>query len=351
MKLSKKTIEMLEYLERNINPDVEDDFIKQWEDFTFDRFYGDIFVPCRKVVAKPFDDLPSININDAIEDYDCMLQHQLAGVCKNLASKPNCLNVRANYGTGILSSVFGADLFVMPRSTNTLPTTKPIGGLDEMEELLDKGMPALNNGLGQKVFDFGALCLEAFEKYPKVKKYVNVYHPDLQGPLDICELLMGGEMFYSFYDDPDVVCSLLTLITDTYTTFLNKWHDLFPPRKGMNTHWNLWHKGEILIRNDSAMNLSPDMYKQFSVPYDSALLKRFNGGVIHFCGKGDHYIEELSKMEGVYGINMSQPEYNDMETIYRNTVDKGIKILSFNPSQAEKDKAREGSFRGNMHVE
>ena len=35
--------------------------------------------------------------------------------------------MRANYGTGILSSVFGAQVFEMPRHTNTLPTTKPLG--------------------------------------------------------------------------------------------------------------------------------------------------------------------------------------------------------------------------------
>jgi hypothetical protein len=46
---------------------------------------------------------------------------------------------------------------------------------------------------------------------------------------------------------------------------------------------------------------------------------------------------------------MSQPHLNDMETIYRNTVDKGIKLLAFSPEYAEKDKCRVGGFNGSMH--
>ena len=115
----------------------------------------------------------------------------------------------------------------------------------------------------------------------------------------------------------------------------------------MNVHWGiLRHRGAIVLRDDSAMNLSPELYKEFAAPYDEELLKRFGGGVVHFCGRGDHYIEELCSIPYVTGINMSQPHLNDMEKIYRNTVDKGIKLLAFNRARAEQDKAR--GFNGNL---
>jgi len=47
---------------------------------------------------------------------------------------------------------------------------------------------------------------------------------------------------------------------------------------------------------------------------------------------------------------MSQPELNDMEKIYRNTVDKGIKILAFPAAWAQKDKERPGQFRHNLSI-
>ncbi len=113
----------------------------------------------------------------------------------------------------------------------------------------------------------------------------------------------------------------------------------------MNVHWGiLRHRGAIVLRDDSAMNLSPELYKEFAAPYDEELLKRFGGGVVHFCGRGDHYIEELCSIPYVTGVNMSQPHLNDMEKIYRNTVDKGL--LAFNRARAEQDKAR--GFNGNL---
>ncbi len=49
-------------------------------------------------------------------------------------------------------------------------------------------------------------------KYPKVKKYVHHYHPDLQGPMDVCELLWGSNLFVDLYDVPDLAKSLLELL-------------------------------------------------------------------------------------------------------------------------------------------
>ncbi len=83
------------------------------------------------------------------------------------------------------------------------------------------------------------------------------------------------------------------------------------------------------------MNLSPEMYDEFIRPYDGRLLRELGGGGVHFCGRGDHYIASLSSMEGVYAVPMSQPELNDMEVIYRNTVDKGIKLIGFSSKAAE----------------
>ena len=289
MKLSNEVILLLEDIERRIDPETEEDYVGQWEDFLYDRFDGEVFSPTRKQIAKSELELPDININDAIEDYNVMLLKELSAVSNSLASKNGNLSVRANYGTGILSSLFGAELFIMPRHQNTLPTTKPFNDTAKIEEMIENGVPDLMGGFGNKVFEFGEFCKEAFSKYPKVSKYVKVYHPDLQGPLDICELLWGGEMFYSMYDEPELVHSALSLVTDTYSAFLNKWYGLFPSDSHMNPHWNtLWHRGNIFLRCDSAMNLSPEFYKEFAKPYDLLLLDRFDGGAMHFCGRGDH---------------------------------------------------------------
>ena len=74
------------------------------------------------------------------------------------------------------------------------------------------------------------------------------------------------------------------------------------------------------------MNLSPGNYLEFVKKYDAALLNRY-GGIVHSCGKVDHFVPLLSDIKGYYGFNLSQPSYNNMEYIYQNTIDKNIPIL------------------------
>lgn len=351
LKLSRETELLLEDIERRLDPETEDDFRAQWEDFLYDRFEGDIFTPKRKKLSEPTVKLPAININDAIDDLELMLRSQLSTVSWAL-SRPNVNTcVRANYGTGIMTSVFGAEIFKMPRENNTLPTTRSLNDTEKVREILEKGLPDITTGFGKNVFEFGELCREVFEKYPKIKKYVTVYHPDTQGPLDVTELLWGGEMFYSMYDEPEFVHDVLDLVCQAYCAVLDKWYGMFPRNSHMNPHWNnLWHRGTIVVRNDSAMNLSPELYDEFAAPYDGRVLDYFDGGVVHFCGRGDHYIESLCSIPKMYGINMSQPQYNDMEKIYKNTVDKGLKILAFNAERAKADLSREGGFRHSLSI-
>ncbi|MBR5868211.1 MAG: hypothetical protein IKZ21_02090 [Clostridia bacterium] len=348
---STQTIALLEDLERCIDPVVEDDFLAQWRSFLKGEFPGSIFTPRRKAVTQPGVELTPININDAIADYEWMLYSQLSGAARALSSPSGLPTVRANYGTGIMTSLFGAEVFVMPRETNTLPTTRSLNDTDKIREIMMKGKPDLMNGFGRNVFEMGEIFAEVLSKYPKVQKYVHVYHPDTQGPLDVCELLWGGEIFYSMYDEPDFVGDVLTLVTDTYTDVLDRWFAMFPCEADMNFHWNLCHGGRILLRCDSAMNLSPAFYREFAKPYDARLLAHFGGGAMHFCGRGDHYIADLCSTPGLTGINLSQPELNDMEIIFRNTVEKGLPILSFPRKAAEELVTRPGGFRGMLHVD
>lgn len=345
--MKRELFDLLDDIERRIDPDVEDDFLSRWRDFLYDRFDGDIFAARRRSFSSPAVSVGNVMINDAFDDIGLMLYSQLAGVSAALdpktASRPASLNlsIRANYGTGILSSMFGAELFMMPYDSNTLPTTKPLIGEDAMKKMLDRGVPDLRGGLGGRVLDFGEYAAEIFSHYPKISKYVTVYHPDLQGPLDICDLLFGERMFYAVCDDPDLLHGVLSLITDTYAAFMDEWYKIFPRRTDMNPHWaNTFHRGALMIRNDSAVNLSPEAYREFSVPYDTLLFSRFGGGAVHFCGRGDHFISDLCSVPGLYAINLTQPHLNDMEKIYKNTADRGIKLIAFDVNRARRDAAR-----------
>jgi len=260
------------------------------------------------------------------------------------------LGIRANYGTSIIPSIFGAEMFFMDRELDTLPTSKPLaGGIADIRRLIAAGVPDIHRSLGGKTLAMGQRFVAMMKPFPKVRKYVRLYHPDLQGPMDACEVLWGSAMFLDIMDNPDLVHAFLSLITQTYIRMLHAWQRIVPPDPDYNVHWSMLHGGTIMLRDDSAMNLSPAMFETFIEPYDQRLLDEFGGGGIHFCGRGDHYIHRLPGMQGVYDVNMSQPEYNDMNIIFKNTVDQGIRLLKLKRDAAESAIQRGRNLHGLVH--
>ena len=119
----------------------------------------------------------------------------------------------------------------------------------------------------------------------------------------------------------------MQLITDTYGAYIDRWFDLVPQSENLNVHYGWVHPGKLRLSLDSCMNLSPEMYEEFVKPYDVQMLGKY-GGIIHSCGKVDHFAPCLTDIAGYHGFNLSQPEYNDMETIYQATLDHDIKVLN-----------------------
>jgi len=341
----------LEDMEARINPQEEERLLQRWIDFTEDQFEDGAFSPRRSNPSPPSFEWPAVSINAGLEDYDMMALQQY-GLCSQYLTEGNgkLLAIRCNYGTSILPSLFGVEPFTMDEELDTLPTSKPLEDVEAIERIVDAGVPDIHQGYGEKVFEMGERYLAISEDYPKIGEYVHIYHPDLQGPMDICEIVWGSTIFYALYDRPDLVKALLEIVTETYIEFMHDWKELVSFRDGGNVHWGLFHEGNIMLRDDSAMNLSPEMFDEFVQPYDQRLLDEFGGGAIHFCGKGDHYIAHMSEMDELHAIHISQPECNDMETIYTHTIDKGIKIIGLNREAAEDALARGRELHGRVHV-
>ena len=276
--------------------------------------------------------------------------------------------VRTNYGTGIMPTLFGAELFMMDDDTDTLPTSIPLGGLattnladslapaDQTRAaravmaVLDRGIPGLQVGLGRKVFEMAEVYAELFAPYPKLQHYVHLYHPDMQGPMDIAELLWGSSLFVALVEVPDLVTALLELVTTPTSEFRTPGAPACPSKSelcGALVDASSWR--ELCCVTTPRMNLSPRMFDRFIKPYDGRLLATLGGGAVHFCGRGDHYIASVSEMDGLTTINMSQPEYNDMDAIFDHTVDKGINIIGLPRDAAEAALARGRDLRGAVH--
>ena len=339
----------LDDLEERIDDAVETDLFAQWTDFVWDRWDDDVFSPKRPASAPPRISWPQVTVNEALDDEDAMILQQL-GSCSQMLEQGTggILCVRCNYGTGILPSLFGARIYRMPPELNTLPTAVPFpDGLDAALALLDRGVPELTAGQGGQVLALGERFQALLAERPLLQRHVHLYHPDLQGPIDVCELLVGCDLFTAVLERPDCMEQVLDLITTTYIRFMRAWHAIAPPMADVAVHWSLLHRGTVMLRDDSAMNLSPDLFETFIRPYDQRVLEAFGGGAMHFCGRGDHYIGQAAEMTGLYAVNLSQPEYNDMETIYRSTIDRDIALLALPRAAVD---AADRPLHGRVHT-
>ena len=157
-----------------------------------------------------------------------MVVQQLEMCSKSLAEGSGALPaVRCNYGTAILPSLFGAEIFLMDREIDTLPACRPLeGGADAVKRLLDRGVPDLETGQGEIVFRMGEYFGQLLREFPGLAEHVHIYHPDLQGPMNVCEMLWGGSIYVDFYDKPDLIKGFLSLITETYIRFMRRWEEV-----------------------------------------------------------------------------------------------------------------------------
>lgn len=342
----------LEDLESRIDVDVEEQNLADWQMFCRGQWKQDAFAPRRAKTAPARLPWPEVRINAAFADPDLMILNQLIGCSAALTRGAGSLMaVRCNYGVPILAMPFGTELFMMADATNTLPNCHPLG-TERMHQCIERCKPSLEHPYLQQVWSTGQKFMEIKKQYPKIGKYVFLYHPDFQGPLDLLELIWGSEIFTAFVDEPEVVHRGLRLITDFYKAAMTKWFSIAPPwDTEICCHWAMMHPGQIMLRDDSAMNLPPVYFEEFIRPYDEELLGAFGGGAIHSCGRVDHYVEQLPQMKGLTAFNMSQPEMNDMELVLRHTIDVGIFIIGLAPSAVANLQKQGRKLHGRVHYD
>ena len=316
----------LEDIESRLIPAQEEDILDAWMRWANrENGSGPYEAPKRQPAPSRLE-WPHIPINDAIADDTLCLYRELEGVNRALENGTSyILRVRANYGVGNVSTCFGCETFVMPEETDTLPNVKALDE-DAVARMAEAPLPGPDAGNMPAIERFARLFSGIRQRYPRIGRFIRPEQPDLQGPVDNLELIMGSSpMFFAMMDDAELVHALLKKITALMERCMDTWLAYFPENRKFANYFRQVDRGMICVRDDSAMNLSVDFFDEYIAPYDSRLLKKY-GGIVHFCGRGDHFIGHLAELEGLAGINMSQPHLNDMNKVYAATIDRGIHL-------------------------
>lgn len=105
-------------------------------------------------------------------------------------------------------------------------------------------------------------------------------------------------------------------------------------------------KGGIRICDDSAVLVSGDVYRNFIKKHDIKVFAPFSGGWIHYCGNGNHFVDELFGLEGMHYLHMGNPDLHDFEHLAKKAVEKKkIIIWSGSLENIGKIRAITGSTR------
>jgi hypothetical protein len=85
--------------------------------------------------------------------------------------------------------------------------------------------------------------------------------------------------------------------------------------------------GQILIRGDSSINISAEMYRDHIAAHDELVMREMGGGGIHFCGNGEHLVPAMLELPSLRCIDLGQPEMNDLDAIYTRASERKIPLI------------------------
>ena len=201
------------------------------------------------------------------------------------------------YGTVVVPSALGCSVMFQPKEEPAVE-----GGVITSPEQVRKLVPPdpYRDGLMPRVLR----CID----YMRANSDVPVSFTDNQGPLNIALNLVGLEaLMLWMYDYPTVVHELM----DFCTTILIDWvkvqkaHAGQPLDGGSFPHFVALPKGYggVWISDDDSTIISPKLYREFVVPYNSRVFRAFGGGTLHYCGGAGHQLENYLATDGLNGVN------------------------------------------------
>jgi hypothetical protein len=242
--------------------------------------------------------------------------------------------IRPNYGIGIVSSILGG---LVEQIDDNPPWVRPFSTRSELMSMFNLDITDVS-GMGwmPRVVETYQFYDYALGSYPSLHSAVKRVLPDLQGPFDNYELLRGSEAFTDFYTDPLLLKEGLSLTTEIQIAAAQS---LLPyttdHEHGVSYQHGVPMRGNILIRNDSPIMVSAEIYREHIAPHDSKVLSALGGGGIHSCGNIDHQMENYLNINELSCIDLGQGLMNDREKLYRMASEKKAAIIRMEATEEE----------------
>jgi len=217
-------------------------------------------------------------------------------------------NIKPNQGIGTIAAAFGCEYTV---NNEADPWIKSIIKEENAEDVHKLAIPdPETNPVFKKVWQ----RIESLEKLsPLPLRMVNVASP-----------LVTASMIWdytSFIEAtlvcPDEVHVLLEKVTEATIIYIKEQfkriHNLFSV--GHESICPVPRFAGVRVSDDTAALLSPDLYREFGVKYNSQISREFGGIVVHSCGDIHHVAPVMMEIEGLKGLDFTIPQVTHWEAV------------------------------------
>lgn len=246
--------------------------------------------------------------------------------------------VRANFGTGLVASCFGATI---DQPENDPAWVRHFESDAEFDRAI-AAPPDFASEWVERALATMTFYRTTLSSYRRLQSVLKITVPDLQGPLDNAAMLRGSELFVDIIADSERFRTALEAMT---LAQIELWRRFAPlsrnePNGFVHQHGVLV-KGSLLLRNDSSVMLSPEMYRDEVGPWDERVLSGVGGGAIHSCGRIDHVIPHYLEHESIRCIDFGQSWMNDVDAAYRLASQQKVPLVRV---RADRDELESGSI-------
>jgi hypothetical protein len=257
---------------------------------------------------------PQIPYSEAFRDPAKMLVHELWRAYEGALLKDDrAYTIRANYGLVLLPSMVGRPHW---QDQENMPWAEAFATTEEVERMMARGLPDMNSGIARQVWETERYFQEMLAPYPNLSRTVRIGCPDAQGPFNTAVNIAGVQVYMEVIKNPDFVHRLLDFSTELYLAVIAHHKQLMDEPEDVGYSFSYRIDGGSRASDDSAVMMSGTMYAEFVKPYNARAYQATRGGLLHFCGQGDQFYEQMLTTPGVTGINFGNPEMQDIEARY-----------------------------------
>ena len=218
-------------------------------------------------------------------------------------------------GTCAMATAFGAEETL----TSNVYWVKPCIATGEQIDGLRK--PRVTDGkLGRVLEQTRAYAACADERLP-------IRVMDFQSPFTTVEQLLGSEWFFTIpYDDPRRLHAIMDVVTDYAIEFFQAQLAAAGPNACPGIWPGIWFPrcAGIQMSDDNLVNVSPEIYEEFVVPYNNRIADAFGGLFLHSCTITANHVAVLHKLKRLTGLNCDISTSVPVEVLLREFGDDSV---------------------------